>query len=425
MPFNIAISGINAATIDLEVIGNNIANVGTTGFKSSRAEFGDLYAANTFTVDDQSGSGVHLTDIRQSMEQGNVTFTDNPLDMAIDGGGFFRLSDQGSILYSRAGSFHTDTEGYIVNSSGLRLTGFTADADGTLTGQLGDLRIDTSNIVPAPTGEVEAVLNLNSTDVPPDMAWDDPANNGGAFAYGDPPPDPLAYNSSTSLTIFDSLGNPHIMALYFVKGDTVNTWDVHVLVDGVTIGGSPADSLTFLENGTIDPDAVLTIAVDDWDPLDAEGNPTGATTPQPMDLGFADCTQFGSSFAVQALTQDGFTTGRLSGVDVDVSGNLFARYSNGRSKTLGQVALANFTNTQGLVSLGDASWAETFASGQPLVGEPGTASLGVVQAGALEESNVNLTKELVNLIVAQRNFQANAKTIETADAVTQTIINLR
>ncbi len=425
MPFNIAISGINAASTDLEVIGNNIANVGTTGFKSSRAEFGDLFAAGTFTVDNQTGSGVHLTDIRQNMQQGNITFTDNPLDMAIDGSGYFRLSDQGSITYSRAGSFHTDTEGYILNAGGMRLTGMTALADGTLTGQVGDLRIDTSNIVPKPTGSVETGLNLDSRDTPPTLAWNDPINNGGTFAFGDPPPDPLAFNSSTSLAVYDSLGNPHAMSMYFAKTATANQWDVHVLVDGVTAGGTPAGTLTFLDNGTIDPAAVLSIAVADWDPLDADGNPTGAITPQPMDIGFDDSTQFGSTFAVQALTQDGFTTGRLSGIDVDVSGNLFARYSNGQSKTLGQVALANFTNPQGLVSLGDASWAETFASGQPLVGGPGTASLGVIQAGALEESNVNLTQELVDLIIAQRNFQANAKTIETADAVTQTIINLR
>ncbi len=425
MPFNIAISGINAASTDLEVIGNNIANVGTTGFKQSRAEFGDLFAAGTFTVGNQTGSGVHLTDIRQNMAQGNITFTDNPLDMAIDGGGYFRLSDGGSITYSRAGSFHTDTEGYILNASGLRLTGMTALADGTLTGQYGDLRIDTSNIIPKPTGGVEVGLNLDSTDTTPTVAWNDPINNAGTFAFGDPPPDPLAYNSSTSLAVYDSLGNAHGMSMYFAKTATANQWDVHVLVDGVTVGGTPADTLTFLDDGTIDPAAVLSIAAADWDPLDADGNPTGAITPQPMDLGFAESTQFGSTFAVQALTQDGFTTGRLSGIDVDVSGNLYARYSNGRSKTLGQVALANFTNPDGLVSLGDASWAETFASGQPLVGTPGTASLGVIQAGALEESNVNLTQELVDLIIAQRNFQANAKTIETADAVTQTIINLR
>jgi flagellar hook protein FlgE len=428
MPFNIGVSGINAASADLEVIGNNVANVGTTGFKSSRAEFGDLYAASALTITgaNQTGSGVRLTDIHQNMTQGNVAFTDNPLDMAIDGVGFFRLSNEGSIVYSRAGAFHTDKEGYVVNANGLRLTGFTADGDGNLTGQLGDLQIDTANIVPTPTTEVDAGLNLDSTDTAPTMPWSDAANNNGTFAFGDPPPDPLAYNSSTSLTIYDSLGNPHAMSMYFVKDDTTpNSWDVHVLVDGVTVGGSPADTLTFLEDGTIDPAGTLSIALADWDPLDAAGNPTGATTPQPMDLDFADTTQFGSSFAVQALSQDGYASGRLSGVDVDIEGNLFARYTNGQAKNLGQVALASFANLQGLAPLGDASWAETFASGQPLVGAPATASLGVIQAGALEESNVNLTQELVNLIIAQRNFQANAKTIETADAVTQTIINIR
>lgn len=425
MAFEIALTGINAASADLDIIGNNISNVATTGFKASRAEFGDVFAANTFTVTNQIGSGVRLANIGQRMAQGNVEFTDNPLDMAIDGGGFFRLSDEGAILYSRAGAFHTDKDGYIVNFSGMRLTGFSADADGNLTGQLDEMRIDTANIIPAATETIDALVNLDSTDTPPTVPWNDPVNNGGAFAFGDPPPDPLAYNSSTSLAIFDSLGNPHTMSLYFVKGATVNTWDVHTLVDGVTVGSTPADTLTFLDNGTIDPSAVLSIAIPDWDPLDSGGNPTGAVTPQAMDIGFPDSTQFGSNFAVQALTQDGFTTGRLSGIDVDRTGNMYARYTNGQARNLGQVALANFPNLQGLSSLGDASWAETFASGQPLVGGPGTASLGVIQAGALEESNVDLTAELVNLIIAQRNFQANAKTIETADAVTQTIINLR
>ena len=425
MAFEIAVSGINAASSDLEVIGNNVANVGTTGFKSSRAEFGDLFAATTFTTTNQAGSGAHLIQISQSMAQGNVVFTDNPLDMAIDGAGFFRMSDDGAISYSRAGSFHTDKEGYIVNAAGYRLTGFTADANGNVTGQLGDLQIDTSNIIPSATGSIEAGLNLDSRDVPPSLAWNDPANNGGTFAFGDPAPDPLAYNNSTSLTIYDSLGNPHTLSMYFVKGAATNTWDVHTLVDGVTAGATPADTLTFQDNGIIDPAGVLVVNVPNWDPLDANGNPNGATTPQALDIDVSDTAQFGSSFAVHGLIQDGYTTGRLSGVDIDTLGNLFARYTNGQTKALGQVALANFTNLQGLVPVGDASWVETFASGQPLVGEPGTSSLGVVQAGALEESNVNLTEELVNLIIAQRNFQANAKTIETLDAVTQTIINIR
>lgn len=312
-----------------------------------------------------------------------------------------------------------------MNSGGQRLTGFAADANGNLTGALGDLSIDTANIAPTPTNKINAGLNLDADAPVPSMAWNDAANNAGTFAFGDSPPAPEAYNSSTSLTVFDSLGNSHTMSMYFVKGATPNTWDVHALVDGVTVGGSPAGTLTFLDTGAIDPAGVLNIAIADWDPLDGAGNPAGATTPQSLDLGFANSTQFGSSFAVQALTQDGFTTGRLSGVNVDTSGNLSARYSNGQARTLGQVALASFANLQGLAPLGDASWAETFSSGQPLVGAPGTASFGVIQAGALEESNVNLTEELVDMIIAQRNFQANAKTIETADAVTQTIINLR
>ena len=418
MPFNIAVSGLNAASADLNVIGNNVANASTTGFKASRAEFADVYATSVFgTAAVATGGGVRVADVAQHFTQGTVTFTNNNLDMAINGEGFFRLNDAGTIVYSRAGAFHADRDGYIINSGEQRLTGYLADGNGTITGQLGDLRIDTSNISPAPTTQVDGALNLDANEVPPSVAW--PA---APFAFGDPPPDLATYNSSTSLTVYDSLGNAHGMSMYFVKTGA-NSWDVHVLIDGVTAGATPAGTLQFLDDGSIDPASAI-LNITGWNPLDANGNPSGAAA-QDFDISLLSSTQYGSAFGVNALTQDGFTTGRLAGVDVDATGVVFGRYTNGQLKALGQLVLANFANPQGLQPLGDTNWGETFSSGQALLGAPATASLGVVQSGALEESNVELTQELVKMILAQRNYQANAQTIRTADAITQTIINLR
>lgn len=418
MPFDSATSGLRAASADLKVIGNNVANANTTGFKASRAEFADVYAANVFGASATSaGNGVRLSGISQQFTQGTISFTDNSLDMAINGQGFFRLNDGGSIAYSRAGGFSADVNGYLVNSAQQRLTGYLADGNGNITGQMGDLRIDTSNIQPQATTAVGGALNLDANSVSPTDAW--PTT---AFGFGDPPPDPGTYNNSTTATVFDSLGNAHELSLYFVKG-SANSWDVHALIDGVTVGATPAATLNFLADGTIDP-ATAQIEISGWQPLDPTGVANGASV-QDFQMSFSETTQFGSPFGVNALTQDGFSTGRLAGIGIDASGVIFGRYTNGESKALGQVALANFADPQGLQPLGDTSWGETFASGGALLGTPGSASLGLVQSGALEQANVDLTQELVDLIIAQRNFQANAQTIRTADTVTQTIINLR
>lgn len=414
--FDTAISGLQAASTDLNVIGNNVANSSSTGFKSSRALFSDMYAGGS-AASNAVGIGVQLASVNQQFTQGGMSITNNSLDMAIDGQGFFGLSDGGSMVYSRAGAFGTDREGYIVNSAGHRLTGYLADTQGTVTSQLGDLRISTGNMQPAATSRVTASMNLDAGSETPAVAW--PAT---AFAFGDPAPDPSTYNSSSSLSIYDSLGNPHTLSLYMVNNGG-NAWDVHTLVDGVTAGSTPAATLTFGEDGLIDPTtAELTIA--GWQPLDANGAANGARI-EDFSASLLDSSQFGSPFAVHALSQDGFTTGQLSRVSVDQSGTVFTQYTNGQSKALGQVALFNFANPDGLQQLGDSSWGETLVSGAALVGAPGAGSLGSVQAGALEQSNVDITAELVHLILAQRNYQANAQTIQAADTVTQTIINLR
>jgi len=276
------------------------------------------------------------------------------------------------------------------------------------TGVLSDLQLPTAHSSPNPTGTVATTVNLNSSDALPNP-W-----------TGSSPPPPDEYNSSTSTTLYDSLGNAHTATMYFRKDTSsppiANQWEQYLYIDGVaqapTAGG---DTLTFNGTGALTGGGSKTYDVT-W---------TNGAAPQTFELDFTGTTQFGSSFAVNNLTQDGYTTGRLAGVDIDNEGIVFARYTNGQSSALGKVAMAKFNNQQGLRQVGDSNWAESFASGQPQFGEAGTSSFGQIQSGALEASNVDIAAQLVNLITAQRNFQANAEVISTSDAVTQTVINIR
>lgn len=421
MAFNVALSGIKAASSDLSVIGNNIANASTVGFKSSKGEFADVYAASALgTSSTPIGNGVRLATVKQNFSQGTISFTSNNLDMAINGQGFFRLNDDGATIYSRAGNFGIDREGYIVNSSGMKLMGYVADTKGNITGAEGSIRIDNTNLDPKKTDNVTIGVNLPADAEVPTAPWV------GSPTFGSPSPLPSTYTNATSTTIYDSLGNTHILTTYFIKNNTPNQWEVRMQVDGVDVDSVPSNApftQMFNANGSFNAVASEPIAVS-WQPLDATGNPNGANA-QTFAINLENSTQFGSPFALQSTTQDGFTTGRLDSIDVGVTGVLFGRYTNGQSRAMGQVSLANFTNANGLQPLGDSTWGETFASGSPLVGVPGTSSLGLLQSGSLEESNVDLTKELVTLIIAQRDFQANAQTIKTEDEVQQTLINIR
>ncbi|ERS85606.1 hypothetical protein Q667_03040 [Marinobacter sp. C1S70] len=646
MAFNTGLSGLRAASVDLDVTGNNIANASTVGFKSSKVQFGDLYASGFLSAGTNPiGDGVRVQDVKQSFGQGNISFTDNGLDMAISGDGFFILNNGGEIRYSRAGQFGIDKEGFVVNNQNMRVQGYTADDDGNLSGIRGDLQIETGNLAPRRTTNLTTDVNLDSrepvlenqvsvmgefggtsfdgvpfnldgTGTPPvpvtafpagsftvsyndgtpdrtvtipaglsakDVAaaindeeglsasattelnfpqiddayiqepgfdfnlWIDGSevfldlsgvnsvdgliseingspsarnlfasldddgelrvvdNSGNTLSYnfsndndvgsdgtdtqlgivrpqadrsvedvsvsGDPlyadtwadrslsttnsfnPIDQRTYNHATSTTIFDSLGNPHELTQFYVKdaspsnGVGQSQWSIYLQVDGELVAGTDQQPYTAL----FDQDGVLQsvngdpngeIVVTDWVPKDANGNPNGADgppddptavvspIPEPavssafvVNLGSA--TQYGAAFGVNDQQQNGYTTGRLSGLDVSDQGVVFARYTNGQSKSLGQVALAAFNNTDGLSPVGDTTWVETFESGQPVIGAPDTGTLGSIKASSVEDSNVDLSAELVNLIIAQRNYQANAKTIETSDAVTQTIINLR
>lgn len=646
MAFNIALSGLKASSIDLDTTGNNIANASTVGFKKSRAEFGDLYSSGLLNLGgQQTGDGVRVQDVRQQFQQGNITLTDNGLDLAVDGDGFFVLDNNGESRYSRAGQFGVDKDGDVTNSQGMKLQGFLADANGNIRDIRGDLNVDSSNLLPKRTTNITASLNLDAREevlasrfttftadgvlmgqVESDLnnknfpanTWDitDPdgqtvtvstdEGSAGAIAgtlsqqdgivvdantisrltaaeyqpeAGDqltinnvtydlddgqqnedglislaqqiidaPPPgiqanidengnlrllsdsgenidfvytptgagsmrvigndeaasdatlnstdgdasvrgvleftvdngfsivsneagfldnpveqfqvnnafnpdDPRTFNHSTSTTIFDSLGNSHELSKFFVKEPAsgpapTNLWSMYVQIDGQDVGppdlntGTPTQAqytLRFNNDGTLDENLSDDVLISNWTPSDSSGDPNGAAGPNPggelpipdppTSSNFAiqldNSTQVGSEFAVNDLQQNGFATGRLSGLDVSDDGILFARYTNGESTALGQLALANFRNREGLASAGGTTFTETFDSGNAVVGRPNTGPLGGIAASSVEESNVDLSEELVGLIVAQRNFQANAKTIESSDQITQTIINLR
>lgn len=640
MTFNAALTGLRAANTELEVSGNNIANASTVGFKQSRVQFADVFSSATIGGgSNDSGNGVRVSNIAQQFSQGSIGFTDSALDLAINGGGFFILSDSGSQAYTRSGQFSVDAEGQIVSPDGGLLQGFPASESGVVSGVLDNLQIDSANITPRQTSEVDLGVNLNADDTvlatrgegfdstgtligqvsvntgtngyTPDTfnidgqpitvpssgaagvsadviaadlsgiqgvsasavttasfsinggataiapgelningvpisgnnlteiaqsinaistevtaavngtsidiehargadisfnldgaaltSLDVAGSSGGAatIAAGDnaavggvittnveedftldlstasgaiinpgivPTPfqdntfDPnveSSYNSVTSATIFDSLGAPHVLTSFFVKESQVNnspnTWSVYVQVDGENVGDPDPLSLTpteptlaqyrvtFNSDGSYNAALSDDIVVSNWTPLDPSGTANGALGPSNgaalpvpvpaissnFSIDLADATQFQGVFSVNSLDQTGFSTGQLSGLDIDETGIIFARYSNGEALILGQVALADFANEQGLTPIGDSAWAESFQSGAAVVGAPLSATLGSIQSGALEDSNVEIAEELVALIIAQRNFQANARTIETANEVTQTIINLR
>lgn len=406
MSFQQGLSGLNAAAKNLDVVGNNVANSSTVGFKQSQAQFADVYANSLTGAGGSSvGIGVKLAQVAQQFTQGNVTSTNNPLDLAINGGGFFRMENSGEVTYQRNGQFQLDRAGFIVNPTGARLTGFAAGPGGTLlAGAPTPLSIDTADLAPQITSTLDAVLNLDSGSAVPATAPFDLTN-------------PATFNSSTAVAVYDSLGNEQTLQTFYVKTANPGEWQVYAASDGTQVGAGAIATLNFNTNGA------LTTAM----PLAAVAIPataSGATGPSVV-IDFSGTSQFGSPFSVNALTQNGYASGRLSGFNIDADGMILGRYSNGESALLGQVVLANFANPNGLQQLGNNMWAETSASGNPLVGVPSTGSLGVLQSSAVEDSNVDLTAELVNLITAQRVYQANAQTIKAQDAVLQTLVNLR
>ena len=405
MSFEQALSGLNAASQNLDAIGNNVANANTIGFKEGRAEFADVFAASLASGGTQIGIGTRLSAVSPQFTQGNITTTGNPMDVAINGQGFFRMNTGGVASYSRDGEFSLDKSGFIVNSTGAQLTGYPANAAGTISPSTPvPLQLSLQNIAPKATANASLSLNLDSRSTTP----------AAAFSLTDP----TTYNSSTALTVYDSEGNSHTLSLYF-RTTAANTWSVYGAGDGTILNaGAAIGTLTFGTSGTLAANVTINPSI----PMT-----NGAATPLTFAMLFpaSSTTQFGASFAVSNNSQDGYTTGQLAGFSIGSDGIVQGRYSNGQSRDQGQIALANFINPQGLVSLGGNQWAESAGSGQPLIGAPGTGSDGSLQAGAVESSNVDITTELVNMITAQRVYQANAETIKTEDQVQQTLMNLR
>lgn len=462
MSFNIALSGLTSARADLDVTGNNIANASTAGFKRSRAEFADVFAQNFARVSDSAvGGGSRLADVAQQFEQGNINNTGNALDIAIVGEGFFVVEDGSGVpSFTRDGAFSVDREGFVVNNFGKRLQVYPPSdiVDGSFnTGQLSDLQLSTTVGEPSATSAVN--LSANFAADPEEINAFYLANPTDPVANAIDPGNDASYDFTTSLTIFDSLGAPHTATIYARRitiADvedpanapnlaTANQWQLALFIDGsdtdTAVGPDAAITLPTLEiafdrNGQLITDAaeLTTLGLRDPTTLDffdqePDGTPdpfklANGAEPLAFEFDLTDSTMLGTRFGVNELRQDGFTTGELAGVDISDEGIVQARYTNGRTSSLGKIVLATFNNPQGLSQAGNNEWFDTFESGQPQYGEAGTSGYGNFQAGGLEESNVDLTEELVNLITAQRNFDANSQVIRTENEVTQTAVNL-
>jgi flagellar hook protein FlgE len=473
MAFNVALSGISAAQTDLDATSNNIANVNTVGFKESRAEFESVYANSLFSNSDtKTGDGASVSKVAQQFSQGSLKFTDNPLDLAITGSGFFATANAGSneLNYTRSGTFKLNRENFIVDNSGKFLQAFPVNIDGTSSSvslsTTEPIQIPETAGTPVPTSTVDIALNLPAGD--PTM---DPANFD--------PEDPTTYNNATSVTVYDSLGEAHVASTYYIKPDDASfngtsQWVTFMTIDGKAVdvwdnnndvetagtyqvdsdGDGLADSSVPGADGTavsadkraeytdsegvVHTGGVLTFdsvgaytgsqpGVLDFEMLGVAGAGVldpGADGSQTISLSFAEPTQYASPFEVTSLEQDGLTVGSLTGVEIGDDGLVKATYSNGTSQPLSRVSIVRFRNEQGLSQSG-SNWIASQDSGEPIAGEAGSGSFGRINSAALEQSNVDLTTELVDLISAQRNFQANSRALEIDNELQQTILQIR
>jgi len=415
MGFQQGLSGLNAASRNLDVIGHNIANSNTTGFKGSRAEFADIVASSIGAAGgSNAGIGVEVAAVAQQFSQGNITITGNNLDVAINGGGFFRLQQpDGSPAYTRAGNFKLDKTGDLVTNGGAKVMGFRVDGTtGAGTSEPVPLSFPTGAPIQAQqTTGITAAINLDAR---------------APEAASTVPPTPRS-TYGTSINVYDSQGVAVPVNLYFVKTGTANTWEVWDGLDDPTatppVTANNLGTIAFDANGRYDAGASTSPLTVNVDPSAA--NPNNPPAPWDVTIDLTSTTQFGSKFSVADLTQDGYASGELTGINIANDGMVMASYSNGVTRAEAQVALANFRNPQGLAPIGGNNWVETNDSGTPVMGKPGAGNLGLLRAGALEDSNVDLTAELVNMMTAQRTYQANAQTIKTQDQVMSTLVNLR
>ena len=406
MSFQTGLSGLNAASRNLDVIGNNIANANTVGAKVSRAEFSEIVAASTSAATGRTGGiGVEVATVSQLFTQGGVNVTGGNLDLAINGGGFFRVTmPDGTAAYTRAGQFKLDTQGNIVTNAGGNLMGYPTTTAGVATSAaLQALQLPTSTPIPASaTTNIKAEFNLDASAA----VWNVPVPTTPLTTYG------------TSLVTYDSQGAP-VTASFYMRKTANDTWEVFTdPTSPAAATASTVATLTFGVNGQLLGSVPANPTISLTSP-----NPTiGTFTPT---LEVTSATQYATAFSVTDLTQDGFAPGDFVALKIGENGVISARYSNGEIQAAGQVALADFRNVQGLRPSAFGNWVETVASGQPVLGAPGQGKFGALRAGALEESNIDLTSELVNMMTAQRTYQANAQTIKTQDQVLSTLTNLR
>ena len=405
MGFGQALSGLNAAASNLDIIGNNIANAGTVGFKSSTAQFADVYANASV------GLGTQLIGVKQSFDTGTISNTGNAFDIAVDGPkGFFRVLDaNGVIMYTRNGQFGPDKDNFLVNAQGHQLTGYDVET-GT---RLQPIQIPTGNIPPQQTSDVDVRMNVDAGATEPTLPFD--------------PDNPDSYNHSLPINIFDKQGTMHQMVQYFRKTATANEWNVYYVVNGadVTVNGvGPSDPATNPGTVTFNADGTLATTVT---PLTVEFTTTDTTLSlhgTQFTADYAGSTQYQGDFNY-SFKQDGYPTGEYASTSIEPDGSIIANYTNGESKEIGALVLADFVSVNGLKAAGGNAWVETGASGQPILGRPGSNSLATVISMAVEESNVDLSQELVNLIIAQRTYQANSQTIKTQDQILQSLMSLR
>jgi flagellar hook protein FlgE len=419
--FNIGVTGLNAAGQSMGVIGDNIANAGTHGFKSSRAEFQDMLANSLKGIDggDQMGSGTKLAHITSQFTQGTVARTQSITDLAINGNGFFAVDAPFGRGYSRDGAFHFDKEGYMVNGDGYKVQGFSPDEKGNITNKLDPIKLGNTNIPATPTSEVKLSMNLDSRE---NVKVFDPAN-----------PDKTS-NFNTSITVYDSVGTARLVTLYYNKA-VDGAWDYHAMVDGADAANGIPGQMQEMASGSLkfDQKGVLQEEVQGQNAFNFN---KGALAGQKINFDFGAsikeggtgldaATQYGSKSSVSRHSQDGASAATLASMSFNDDGVLTAVYDNGVQRNLGQVAIAKFENNEGLFKTGKNLFKETRKSGQGAVGKPGADGRGEVLAKSIEQSNVDIANEFINLMGAQRNFQANTRTITTADQMLQEVLNIK
>jgi flagellar hook protein FlgE len=424
-----AVSGMNANGTSLSVIGDNIANLNTAGFKGSRVSFGDVLSQTLAGVSGSSqvGRGVMVSGVTPLFTQGSFETTANGLDLAVDGDGFFMVNESGARYYTRAGQFSIDKNGNVVNPDGLALQGYLADAAGNITGTVGQLQIAVTQSPANMSTQATVAVNLDATATVPAAAFTLDNNADGINN------DPANYNSSNSITVYDSQGGAHQVTQYFVK-TAANAWAVHYVHDDPAAPGELVDAgtqvLTFDVNGALVNDnsgAAINFtfggAVAAPQPISFNyGTGTGEA---PAGNGLDGTTQFASPFSVMNLTQNGYASGSLQNISISEDGIITGVFSNGQTRAIGQVALARFIAPTGLTKLGRNLYAESFDSGQPIVGMASTSGIGRVLSNSLELSNVDLAEEFVKMISAQRAFQANSRIITTTDEMMSEIVNMK